>query len=318
MKKREAPIWTKDLPFQIKATDDAKGTFEGLLSAYGVVDLVGDVVEKGAFSKTIAESGGSVPLLWQHDHKMPIGTLELEDREDGLWVKGELLIDEVQQAREAYALVKRNVIRGLSIGFRVVRQKMEDGIRKLKEISLKEGSIVTFPALPVAQIVSVKEQGKADFATELERVQLLSLRSQMFDALWRSVDDAYFDVLMGSLDSDAAVSAVDESIQQFHGAFMEFFPKLLRLFEEKQVESTEEFAGFSPNEQEKLLIKGAIARLTALLGSDADDTSESDADDTSAKEAAVTSDEEAAVTSEDRGLESRKALAERLKAVLAA
>jgi len=161
----------KKFSFEIKQVDE-DGTFEGYLSKYDVVDLGKDVVKKGAFTKTIQESGGEVPLLWQHDHTSPIGSLKLEDRDEGLWVKGKLAL-EVQKAKEAYELVKAGVIKGLSIGYQTMREKMDGSIRNLLEISLKEGSIVTFPMLPLARIESVKAEFTADewaFAQKLVRL----------------------------------------------------------------------------------------------------------------------------------------------------
>src|SRR6266566_5269881 len=57
---------------QIKSLDEA-GRFVGLASTYGNVDLGGDVVEPGAFQKTITDRGGEVPLLFAHDSRQPIG-----------------------------------------------------------------------------------------------------------------------------------------------------------------------------------------------------------------------------------------------------
>src|SRR5512137_3020551 len=77
-----------------------EGTFEGILSPYGNVDLGGDVVEPGAYTKTLKDRGNTVPLLWQHRTDMPIGELALEDKPDGLYCKGKLLmaLPEAQRA----------------------------------------------------------------------------------------------------------------------------------------------------------------------------------------------------------------------------
>ena len=69
----------------------AEGSFEGLLSPYGIVDGGADVVEPGAYTKTLNDHGNTVPMLWQHKTDVPIGELVLEDRPDGLWCKGKLL-----------------------------------------------------------------------------------------------------------------------------------------------------------------------------------------------------------------------------------
>ncbi len=146
---------TRDFKFELKNVSE-DGTFEGYLSVFDVKDLVGDVVVKGAFAKTIQEHEGTFPMLWQHDAKQPIGTFKVFEDNYGLKVFGTLIL-EVRQAQEAYALLRASVVKGLSIGFETIQKKSENGIRYLKELRLFEGSIVTFPALPDALITSVKD-----------------------------------------------------------------------------------------------------------------------------------------------------------------
>src|ERR1700761_4392874 len=90
------------------------GTFEGLLSPYGKVDQGGDRIVKGAYAKSIQQKGTKYPLLWQHKSAEPIGSLYVEDREDGLYFKAQLELG-VQKAREALILIKKEVIDGMSI-----------------------------------------------------------------------------------------------------------------------------------------------------------------------------------------------------------
>lgn len=129
---------------------------EGYASLFGVADQGGDVVLPGAYAaglKRLAEKGGRVRMLWQHDPAQPIGVWE-EIREDerGLWVKGRLLI-EVAQAREAASLVAAGAIDGLSIGYRTVSAERDaKGRRALSEVELWEVSLVTFPMLPDARV----------------------------------------------------------------------------------------------------------------------------------------------------------------------
>jgi len=93
----------KGMRFEIKEIT-AEGTFEGILSPYGNVDGGGDVVLPGAYAKTLKEQGDTRPLLWQHKSDQPIGLITLEDRADGLWCKGELLMA-LADAQKAYLLI---------------------------------------------------------------------------------------------------------------------------------------------------------------------------------------------------------------------
>ena len=139
------------------------------------MDLGKDVVEKGAFKKTIRENKGRIPLLWQHDHRNPIGYLDLKDKDEGLWVKGNLLMDnDVPEARKAYKLIKSGIVRGMSIGFKTMKDEVTKGVRRLKELALYEGSIVTFPMLPAAHIQQVKaEMERMPFAALIEATKAL-------------------------------------------------------------------------------------------------------------------------------------------------
>lgn len=152
---------TRNLAFKAKNIEE-NGTFEGYAAVFGNIDAWGDVIEKGAFLKTLAEHGekGSMPaLLWQHRPSEPIGIWEsMSEDENGLAVKGRLLVDDVRQAREAHALLKAGAISGMSIGYYARDYSMDEKtwIRTLKEIELVEASLVTFPANDEARVSVVK------------------------------------------------------------------------------------------------------------------------------------------------------------------
>ncbi len=151
----------KSFRFEVKEIDE-KGTFIGYASIFGNVDEHGDVVEKGAFKRTLDHSGGQVPVLWQHDMREPIGIgVELVEDEKGLRVNGVLNLD-TQRGREAYSLLKQGALKGLSIGYSVIKDSVEKGIRYLKELRLWEFSLVTFPANLDALVSDVKGDKQED------------------------------------------------------------------------------------------------------------------------------------------------------------
>jgi uncharacterized protein len=138
------------------------GSFRGIASVYDVEDLGGDIIEKGAFKKTLSETS-TFPILWQHDPSEVIGSGELKEQGPNVVINGTLdLGDEV--ALKAYRKLKQKLIKGLSIGFQAVKSKweeLEEGgktryLRRIQELKLWEVSVVTFPMLPQAQVVSVK------------------------------------------------------------------------------------------------------------------------------------------------------------------
>lgn len=137
----------------------------GYASLFNVPDQGGDVVQPGAYARSLARlaaSGGRVKMLWQHDPGEPIGVWD-EVREDGrgLYVRGRLL-GEVARGREAQALVAAGALDGLSIGYRTRRATRDAaGQRFLTEIELWEVSLVTFPMLAEARVGTKAEDADA-------------------------------------------------------------------------------------------------------------------------------------------------------------
>lgn len=205
-----------------------EGTFEGLLSPYGNVDQGADVVEPGAYVKTLKDQGSSRPLLWQHKSDVPIGEITLDDRPDGLWCKGQLLM-QLPEAQKAYLLIKARIVKGLSIGFEAIKDAIEGGVRRLKEIKLYEGSIVTFPMNEMALITSVKgKESKGDFNEELTEQQLSDAGYQMICALGQALRS----VVWSGLARDEKVSATETIIQQFSDAYNAYFPAYIDMLAE--------------------------------------------------------------------------------------
>lgn len=147
----------KALPFEIKVEPDDDGRFEGWASTFGNVDNGMDMIERGAFRKSLG-SGRKVKMLWQHDMGQPIGVWdEIEEREQGLYVKGRLLKD-VSKGREAMALLRAGALDSMSIGYRPIEAVPEANgrVRKLIEVDLFEVSLVTFPMNDQAIVTDVK------------------------------------------------------------------------------------------------------------------------------------------------------------------
>lgn len=197
---------TLEAPAEFKALSE-EGTFEGHAAVFGNVDLGGDVIEKGAFRKTLmaARKSGRMPrFLLHHDPRSVIGIFtDVHEDSVGLSVKGRFNLDK-QVAREALSDVRMGAINGLSIGFRTVVADTDKrrNVRILKEIELFEASLVTFPMNEEARITSVKQmiRTKREFETFLRDVGGFSANAakaiasrgfQSSDGLRDGADDAF-------------------------------------------------------------------------------------------------------------------------------
>lgn len=289
---------TKDFRLDLKSVGD-NGTFEGYLSVFDVIDLSGDSVAKGAFTNTIQEQKGIVPMLWGHDTKQPIGILDVSEDDTGLPVKGEFFIAESAKAAELYGLSKKFYERGrpmgLSIGYDTIKKEMVKGVRVLKELKLYEGSLTLFPMLPVAQMTSIKsaDAEKSNFLAELDMAQTMVMRDMMQSALDNALDGIVWDT---DVDPTYRMQAVSDCIDQFKSAYLAFLPRLFDAWVEKSGVDTK--VGRRHSAADRAMLEEMLQRIQALLSEEAAGTwGAPQAAGTSAPEAAAKTNEPEAIHS---------------------
>jgi HK97 family phage prohead protease len=152
--------------FDVKeVTED--GQFEGHAAVFNNVDLGGDRIKRGAFARTIEESGGKWPILMGHIMSRPVGfSTGGEEDSKGLLVRGEFTLG-ADDGRNAYALAKHAAKLkqpfGLSIGYGVGKDgaKFNDatGVRDLTDLDVYEFSLAAVPMNPRARVARVKAAG---------------------------------------------------------------------------------------------------------------------------------------------------------------
>lgn len=169
----------KRLSFKMDAYDEEQGVFEGYASVFGNIDDGNDVIEPGAFTKTIAEGMSSrrIKLLALHqDSWLPIGVpLELREDSNGLWIKGK--ISDTTMGRDIKILLKDGVLTEMSIGYDpVVFDIDENGVRHLKEVRLWEVSLVTWAMNPLAIVTDYKARECAESINAMVANEKLELK----------------------------------------------------------------------------------------------------------------------------------------------
>lgn len=156
----------KTFPVEIKAAGDA-GEFTALVSAFGNVDLVGDRVLKGAFSKTLRkfrDAEKPIPIVLSHqwdDVMAHIGKADpalAEQTDAGLVLSGQLDISDNPVAKQTYKLMKERRLTGFSFGYTVPDggQEKKNGANEISEIDLIEAGPTLKGANPEAQLQAVK------------------------------------------------------------------------------------------------------------------------------------------------------------------
>lgn len=172
--------------FDVQYKDEGSGSIEGYASTWiRKADSWGDVVAKGAFSKSLKErwnGGKGIPFLWSHkldDLKAFIGTAEADEDDKGLHFVAKF--DNTEEAQKVRQLYKDGRLRKFSFAYDVKEAAMvtlDDNSKanELRELDLYEISAVTVPANDDAGVVDVKSgrrNSKADESKLKEAIKLL-------------------------------------------------------------------------------------------------------------------------------------------------
>lgn len=160
--------------------DETHVTITGIAST-PAVDRVGDIVEPEG-----ATFAASIPLLWQHDHKQPIGEVKLgEPTKSGIPFEASVPI-----IREAGALktrvdesiqsLKYGLVRAVSIGFRALKdgvEQLDDGGLRFRKYEIMELSAVSIPANSGALISAIKSIDTSTVAAPERRAKAVETRT---------------------------------------------------------------------------------------------------------------------------------------------
>ena len=130
---------------------ESDGRFTGYASVFDKADEAGDIVLKGAFTRSLKRR--SPKLLYEHDIREPIGFYDRVYEDDiGLKVSGQIIPETIRGAH-TIALMKHGVLDGLSIGYDTVKKSYQGNNRIIEEADLWEVSTVIFPMHGDARIM---------------------------------------------------------------------------------------------------------------------------------------------------------------------
>ena len=146
--------------FELRA-DPEKRELSGTAMRYGDTANLGPFRERfepGAFGDL---GSADVLLNAQHQRGVPLartggGGLEVRDTPEALEIVATL--PETRAADDVLALVRGKVLRGLSVEFRALQERMVAGVRVIQKATLRAISVVDSPAYPGAT-VAAREAG---------------------------------------------------------------------------------------------------------------------------------------------------------------
>ncbi len=173
----------------------------GWAAIFGNIDSYGDIIQPGAFTKTLQERKGRIAFCYQHELDEPVGKiLLLEERDKGLWI--EVMISAAEE--DIQTKIREGILQEMSIGYCTLKSNQgienEQPINYLTEIKLYEVSLVTIAANPLATIEELKSEEKANYFDEsferlivterdnTKKFDLMKLKSQVIALLNKEPD----------------------------------------------------------------------------------------------------------------------------------
>jgi HK97 family phage prohead protease/HK97 family phage major capsid protein len=138
--------------FEVRLSPDTREV-TGIAVPYGQLADIGTYMER--FVPGAIQDVTDVKLFWQHSE--PIGKiLDGRDTADGFEIRA--MISDTPRGNEAYTLLKDGVINKFSVGFVPVEQTVDGNTVTRTKVSLKEVSLVSFPAFSGASVSEVREE----------------------------------------------------------------------------------------------------------------------------------------------------------------
>lgn len=164
----------KSINAEIKDVDINKRVVTGYLSSFGNIDYDYDIIDKGAFTKSIRERKDNIFFLNQHNWKQPHGKFNvlIEDSK-GLYFESNPLPD-VSYSNDVLKLYEAGIIKEHSIGFETIKSEWtkeeSKDIRVIKEVKLYEGSNVTLGANPDTPFTGLKSMGLKEANNQISKI----------------------------------------------------------------------------------------------------------------------------------------------------
>lgn len=163
---------TKNFTVEVKA--EGEGIVTAYAAAFGNTDSYGDVIQKGAFIKTVSERKDKVKVLYNHDtwQHLPVGK-PVSMTEDGYGLLTSTKMSQTQMGQDIYTLAQEGALDSMSIGYSAIKAEYPEDYRTtgiyrvITELKLYEYSFVPFPANEGAIITGIKSGD--DLAREIKR-----------------------------------------------------------------------------------------------------------------------------------------------------
>lgn len=132
---------TKGYSEGVKDVDTVKGIVTGYFSSFGNKDSDGDIIQKGAYTKSINENFDRIKHLLDHDRTKAVGKMQVLKQDDfGLYYESKAGRHTLGQ--DFLKMAEDGIITEHSVGFQTIKenQSKEENANIITEVRLLEGS----------------------------------------------------------------------------------------------------------------------------------------------------------------------------------
>lgn len=190
---KEALVWSRNKIKELEKTSDMwfvkkglnqgftdsdmkQGIVSGYFAVFGNKDLDGDVIEPGAFTKTVMERGPQgkqlIKYLLDHDKNKVVAKIT-NLYEDNKGLRYEAKIGTHSAGQDFQKMIESELINQHSFGFRTIKEQFDQEAKAnlIKEVMMYEGSAVQFlGANPETTFIDLKSEADAfEYLDRLEK-----------------------------------------------------------------------------------------------------------------------------------------------------
>jgi len=168
------------LKYNVKDVDTTGRRIVLYAAAFDNLDRDGDVIVKGAFTKTIKEQGpqgiGEIWHLLYHDPALPVSTPITMDQ-DNYGLISVVPMPDNTRGNDTLQMYRDGHYKHHSIGYATIRSQAKSNYNELQELRLREHSTVLWAANPAAVTVDIKSIIKEMTTSDIEKEIELTIKS---------------------------------------------------------------------------------------------------------------------------------------------
>lgn len=213
----------KNCSLEIKDISEKDGIVSGYLSTFGFKDSDGDIIQKGAFTRTVTERGpqgtkARIKHLLDHKTDKVIGVFqELKEDSQGLYYVSKLGNHTLGQ--DALHMYSDGIITEHSIGFNIIHEKSEKESNIITEVKLWEGSsLQTWGANENTPVLGVKgiDKKPEEYLDRIDRINSALRKGKYTDETFELLEielKQIQELIKGLLNKDTSINENLNSIE---------------------------------------------------------------------------------------------------------